>query len=82
MLPTIPNGLYKPVRTRLGEWPFRRGESRASCRTATRPIRKSDYSSAKSTACAPGTHRKVNLVLASQKGAQSLRTQPKEAQAA
>jgi hypothetical protein len=56
MLATTPKGLYKPVRTRLGELPFRRSENRGSCRTLTRPIRKSDYS-ASPTACAPGKHR-------------------------
>ena len=54
---TTPKGLYKPVRTRLGELPFRLSGNWGPCRTLTRPIRKSDYSSARPTACAPGTHR-------------------------
>ena len=51
MLPTTPKGLYKPVRTRLGELPFRRSENRGSCRTLTRPTWRSDYSSARPAAC-------------------------------
>jgi len=64
MLVTTPKGLYKPVRTRLGELPFHLSGNWGSCRTLTRPIRRSDYSSARPTAFVPGTHPSVNSVLA------------------
>jgi len=51
MLATIPKGPYKPVRTRLGELPFRLRGNWDWCRTVARPIRKSAYSSARPTAC-------------------------------
>ena len=68
MLATTLKGLYKPVRTRLGELPFGLSGDWGSCRTLTRPVRKSDCSSARPTACAPGTHPSVNSVLAWEKG--------------